>query len=50
MRNSSAGSDGGFDGLATYEICSPVRGGGSLENLDACARTYLAWLREQGFC
>jgi sugar phosphate isomerase/epimerase len=43
-------TDGGFDGLATYEICSPVRGGGSLENLDACAKTYLAWMREQGFC
>ncbi len=38
--------DGGFDGLAVYEICSPIRGGGSLDNLDACARTYLAWLRE----
>ena len=29
--------EGGFDGLATYEICSPIRGGGSIENLDACA-------------
>lgn len=38
--------DGGFDGLATYEICSPIRGGGSLENLDASAATYLKWLRE----
>jgi sugar phosphate isomerase/epimerase len=38
--------DGGFDGIATYEICSPIRGGGSLENLDACAGTYLAWMRE----
>ena len=37
--------DGGFDGLATYEMCSPLRGGGSLENLDACAKKYLAWLR-----
>ena len=28
-RRSSAGlRDGGFDGLATYEMCSPVRGGG----------------------
>jgi sugar phosphate isomerase/epimerase len=39
-------SDGGFKGIATYEICSPIRGGGSLENLDACAGRYLAWMRE----
>ena len=38
--------DGGFNGVASYEICSPVRGGGSVENLDACARTYLEWMRE----
>jgi sugar phosphate isomerase/epimerase len=41
--------DGGFDGLATYEMCSPVRGGGSLENLDQYARTYLNWMKEHGF-
>ncbi|MEQ1862746.1 MAG: sugar phosphate isomerase/epimerase family protein [Chthoniobacteraceae bacterium] len=38
--------EGGFDGIATYEICSPIRGGGERANLDACARTYLAWMRE----
>ncbi|HPA20107.1 MAG TPA: sugar phosphate isomerase/epimerase family protein [Verrucomicrobiae bacterium] len=38
--------DGGFDGVATYEMCSPLRGGGSLENLDACATKYLTWMRE----
>lgn len=38
--------DGGFDGLATYEMCSPVRGGGTLDNLDANARTYLNWMRK----
>jgi len=37
--------DGGFDGIATFEMCSPLRGGGSLENLDACATTYLDWMR-----
>lgn len=42
-------AEGGFDGLATYEICSPIRGGGSLENLDACAAAYLAWMRKRGF-
>ena len=35
--------EGGFDGLAAYEICSPIRGGGTLENLDACAKAYLDW-------
>ncbi len=40
--------DGGFDGLATYEMCSPIRGGGSLENLDHFARTYIRWMREHG--
>ena len=38
--------DGGFDGVASYEMCSPVRGGGHVENLDAYARTYLEWMRE----
>ena len=39
-------ADGGFRGLANYEICSPIRGGGSLENLDRCARQYLDWMRQ----
>lgn len=38
--------DGGFDGVATYEMCSPLRGGGGLENLDHCARQYLRWVGE----
>lgn len=37
--------DGGFNGVAVYEMCSPVRGGGTLENLDACAAKYLEWMR-----
>jgi sugar phosphate isomerase/epimerase len=37
--------EGGFDGVANYEMCSPVRGGGSLENLDSYAAGYLAWMR-----
>jgi sugar phosphate isomerase/epimerase len=40
--------DGGFDGPATFEMCSPVRGGGSLENLDEYARAYVRWMRERG--
>jgi sugar phosphate isomerase/epimerase len=39
--------EGGFDGIATFEMCSPLRGGGSLENLDACAATYLRWMNSQ---
>jgi sugar phosphate isomerase/epimerase len=34
--------DGGFDGYVAYEICSPIRGGGSEANLDAAARHALA--------
>lgn len=41
--------DGGFDGLAVYEMCSPVRGGGELPNLDACTASYLNWMRASGF-
>jgi len=41
--------DGGFDGIADYEMCSPIRGGGSLENLDAGDGKYLQWLRENQF-
>lgn len=37
--------DGGYNGLAVYEMCSPVRGGGSIENLDACATAYLKWMK-----
>jgi len=34
--------DSGYDGWVAYEMCSPLRGGGSMENLDACARKFLA--------
>jgi len=37
--------DGGFDGIATYEMCSPLRGGGAIENLDRCAAQYVQWMR-----
>jgi len=29
--------EGGFSGYVAYEMCSPLRGGGSIENLDATA-------------
>jgi len=38
--------EGGFNGIANYEMCSPVRGGGSLGNLDAYAAAYVRWMRE----
>jgi sugar phosphate isomerase/epimerase len=41
--------EGGFDGLATYEMCSPVRGGGSMDNLDRYAKAYLDWMSGHGF-
>lgn len=36
---------GGFDGYVAYEMCSPLRGGGSEENLDAAAGRSLAKIR-----
>jgi len=33
--------DGEFDGGVAYEMCSPLRGGGSMANLDATARKSL---------
>ncbi len=34
----------GFDGSVAYEMCSPVLGGGSAENLDRYARRFLEYL------
>lgn len=39
--------EGGFDGYVAYEMCSPLRGGGSEENLDAAARKSLAKIQEK---
>jgi len=36
--------DGGCDGWAAYEMCSPLRGGGAVENLDACARAFIQYM------
>jgi len=38
---------GGFGGYVCYEMCSPLSGGGSMENLDASARTSLDFIRGQ---
>ena len=37
---------GGYDGAVAYEMCSPLRGGGGMENLDHCARAFVGWLKE----
>lgn len=36
---------GGFKGGVAYEMCSPVMGGGSEENLDHYAKTFLQWMK-----
>lgn len=38
--------EGGFDGIANYEMCSPIRGGGTIDNLDAYCQHYLSWMRD----
>lgn len=37
--------EGGFNGHVAYEMCSPLRGGGSAENLDRAAATSLEKIR-----
>lgn len=37
--------EGGFNGYVAYEMCSPLRGGGSEKNLDAAATKSLARIR-----
>ena len=36
---------GGYRGPVAFEMCAPLLGGGSEENLDRCARGFLAWMR-----
>ena len=38
--------EGGFrDGYVAYEMCSPLLGGGSMENLDRYARRFLEYMK-----
>ena len=39
---------GGYSGRVAYEMCSPLKGGGGIENLDRCARQFLDWLDKLG--
>jgi sugar phosphate isomerase/epimerase len=47
----SALREGGYspDGWVSYEMCSPLAGGGSEENLDRCARQFVSWMQAHGF-
>lgn len=38
--------DGGFDGYVAYEMCSPLRGRGSMENLDSTAKKSLMAIKK----
>ena len=40
--------EGGYDGAVGYEMCAPLAGGGSVENLDRAARRFLEFLKEAG--
>jgi L-ribulose-5-phosphate 3-epimerase len=37
---------GGFAGTVAYEMCSPLLGGGSADNLDWYARKFVAYIQE----
>jgi len=37
--------DVGYRGAVAYEMCSPLRGGGSEQNLDHYAQRFLKWMR-----
>ncbi|MFZ0215320.1 MAG: sugar phosphate isomerase/epimerase family protein [Candidatus Dormiibacterota bacterium] len=43
--------EGGYpeDGWVAYEMCSPLGGGGGLENLDRHAGQFVDWMRTRGF-
>jgi len=41
----SALEAGGYCGAVAYEMCSPLRGGGSLDNLDRYARKFLEFMQ-----
>jgi len=42
----SALKKSGYDDYLAYEICSPITGGGSEENLDRCAKESLIYMKE----
>ncbi len=42
----SALREGGYDGPVGYEMCAPMLGGGSMDNLDRAARQFLSFMAE----
>ena len=36
----------GYQGYITYEMCEVLRGGGSIENLDKSAKTFLNYVKQ----
>jgi len=43
----SALEEADYRGWVAYEMCAILKGGGSLENLDRCARTFLEYMRQE---
>lgn len=35
---------GGYEGTVAYEMCSPLKGGGAIENLDRCAKRFIEYM------
>jgi sugar phosphate isomerase/epimerase len=42
----SALEEAGYQGWVAYEMCAILKGGGSIENLDRCAQTFLGYMRQ----
>jgi sugar phosphate isomerase/epimerase len=42
----SALEAGGYSGTVAYEMCSPLRGGGAVANLDGYARKFLEFVEQ----
>lgn len=36
----------GYGGCVAYEMCSPLKGGGTIDNLDRCARQFLKFMAD----
>jgi len=36
----------GYRGWIVYELCEVLEGGGSIENLDSAARTFLEYMKQ----
>lgn len=43
----SALEEAGYEGWVAYEMCAPLKGGGSVANLDRCAETFVEYMRRE---